>query len=262
MPQERTRGDELTGSGTIGRTPWQNEAMNADAELSLDQLVQLERMEAEAAAERTESTVALDHDDDHVVLPWWQHPLNILTLIVTAAILAGMLGWMVGDSRSRVEHNDVDTGFLQDMRVHHEQAVLMGIIYRNLPDTDPGLRTVARSIVTGQSIEVGRMIQLLRSFGEGEISEADSPMIWMGMVGGHSSMPGIASDEDLDELGRLSGPAADELFVDLMTAHHLGGIEMAEFAAENAVNDEVRLMAASMASAQRGEIFEMTQLLE
>ena len=199
---------------------------------------------------------------DPVVLPWWQHPMNIVTLVVTAAILAAMIGWMVGDSGSRVQHNEVDTGFLQDMRVHHEQAVLMGIIYRNLPDTDPGLRTVARQIVTGQSLEVGRMIQLLRSFDETEVNETDTAMAWMGMVSGIQSMPGMASDDELDELGRLDGRAADELFVELMTDHHLGGIEMADFAVANAANDEVVAMAASMASSQTEEIGEMVGLLD
>jgi uncharacterized protein (DUF305 family) len=239
--------------------------MNADADLSLDQLVELERMETEqrdAATKKATGDSERDGGDGIVVLPWWQHPLNIVTLIVTAAILAGMIGWMVGDSRSAVEHNDVDTGFLQDMRVHHEQAVLLSTIYRNLPDTEPGLRTVARSIVTGQSLEIGRMIQLLRGFGESEVNETDTSMIWMGMVGGAASMPGIASDDDVDRLGRLDGRAADELFVELMNEHHRGGIEMAEYAAANGANDEVIKMAESMAAAQRGEIFEMSQLLE
>ncbi len=236
--------------------------VNADADLSLDQLIELERMETEAAeASEALATSSTDHDGD-VVLPWWQHPFNIVTLVVTAAILAGMIGWMVGDNGARIEHNEVDTGFLQDMRVHHEQAVLMGIIYRNLPDTDPGLRTVARSIVIGQSLEVGRMIQLLRMFGEGEVNESDTAMVWMGMASRIEAMPGMATDEELDQLGRLEGAAADELFVDLMTQHHLGGIDMAEYAVANGTNDEVDLMAASMASAQRGEIAEMLGLLE
>ena len=82
-------------------------------------------------------------DDDVIVLPWWQHPLNILTIVITAALLAGMVGWMIGDSNSELAHNEVDTGFLQDMREHHEQAVYMSFVYRSLPDIDPGLRTVA-----------------------------------------------------------------------------------------------------------------------
>jgi uncharacterized protein (DUF305 family) len=233
--------------------------MNADADLSLDQLIELERLEAEAAeANEAQGT----SPDDDVVLPWWQHPFNILTLVVTAAILAGMVGWMIGDDGARIEHNDVDTGFLQDMRVHHEQAVLMGIVYRNLPDTDPGLRTVARSIVTGQSLEVGRMIQLLRMFGEREANDSGTAMVWMGMASGVESMPGMATDDELDRLGRLEGAAADELFVELMTEHHLGGIDMAEYVVANGANDEVEKMATSMASGQRAEIAEMRGLLE
>ncbi len=233
--------------------------MNADADLSFDQLIELERMEAASADANAAGATA---SDDDIVLPWWQHPFNIFTIVVTAAILAGMIGWMVGDNGAGIEHNEVDTGFLHDMRVHHEQAVLMGIIYRNLPDTDPGLRTVARSIVTGQSLEVGRMIQLLRMFGETEANETDTAMTWMGMATDVDGMPGMASDDELDRLGRLEGEAADELFVELMSAHHLGGIDMAEYAIANGVNDEVDQMATTMASGQRAEIAEMVGLLE
>ena len=236
--------------------------MESETELSLDQLVELERLEQLADGDDAADVGPLHDPNGTIVLPWWQHPMNVITLVVTAALLAGMIGWMVGDSGSRVEHGDVDTGFLQDMRVHHEQAVLMGIIYRNLPDTDPGLRTVARQIVTGQSLEIGRMVQLLRSFGELEANEDDTSMAWMGMVADARSMPGMATDEELDELGRLDGRAADELFVELMSEHHEGGIEMAAFAAENATNDEVVLMARSMTTSQTEEIGEMMGLLE
>jgi uncharacterized protein (DUF305 family) len=234
--------------------------MDAETDLSLHQLIEVERLRAEAAARESDDGDT-DGDDGSILLPWWQHPVNIMTLVVTAAILAGMIGWMVGDSGSRIEHNDVDTGFLQDMRVHHEQAVTMSFIYRNLDDTDPGLRTIARQIIIGQSLEVGRMVQLLRAFGETEVNETDTAMLWMGMSAGLDSMPGMASDAELDELGRLDGRAADELFVRLMSAHHLGGIDMADFAVAGAANDEVVKMAASMASAQRGEIGEMSRQL-
>jgi uncharacterized protein (DUF305 family) len=183
-----------------------------------------------------------------IVLPWWQHPVNIVTMVLTAAILASMVGWMVGDNANRTPHDDVDAGFLQDMRLHHEQAIFMGFVYRDLPDTDPELRAVAASIVQGQSLEVGRMIQLLRSFGEAEARDLDETG---DDLDGHGrrldAMPGMASEAELEALIASSGVEADELFVRLMTEHHVGGIEMAEFAAERAANDEVRLMAASMA---------------
>ena len=240
-------------------------------ELSFDQLMELERRaEARAAAgggdSGTDGTEPDEHgrdDDGTIVLPWWQHPTNIVTIVLTAAILAAMVGWMIGDNASRTPHDDVDTGFLQDMRLHHEQAIFMGFVYRDLSDTDPEIRAVAASIVQGQSIEVGRMVQLLRSFGEEEARDLEeTAMTWMGMAADSTSMPGMASEEELDALIASSGVEADELFVQLMTEHHLGGIEMAEYAAERAANDEVRLMAASMASAQRGEIAEMLALAD
>jgi uncharacterized protein (DUF305 family) len=236
-------------------------------DLSLDELVELERRAAASADGGDGGGSGGDDDDpgddDDLVLPWWQHPMNIVTLVVTAALLAGMIGWMVGEQSNRPAHGEVDAGFLQDMRLHHEQAIFMGFVFRELPDTDPELRVIAASIVQGQSIEVGRMVQLLRSFGEDEARDLDaSSMTWMGMVADATSMPGMASEDELTELIGSSGPAADRLFVELMTEHHLGGVEMATFAAERAVNDEVRKMAASMASTQRGEIAELVGVLQ
>jgi len=85
-------------------------------------------------------------------------------------------------------------------------------------------------------------------------------MNWMGMSSDVDDMPGMATDDDIDRLANSSGVEADEVFVELMIEHHLGGIEMAEFAAERALSPEVRAMAASMAAAQTDEITEMRLL--
>jgi uncharacterized protein (DUF305 family) len=196
-------------------------------------------------------------DDDVIVLPWWQHPLNIFTMVVTAAVLAAMIGWMVGDTNSQLAHNEVDTGFLQDMREHHEQAVYMAFVYRSLPDIDAGLNTVAGSIIIGQNQDIGRMVQMLRMFGETESNEGETSMAWMGMPVPRGEMPGMATEDQLDHLATLSGKEADEFFVQLMTDHHNGGIHMAEYAAGNGKSDEVREMAAAMAKSQADENSEM-----
>ena len=108
-----------------------------------------------------------------------------------------------------------------------------------------------------------RALVLSTSNQEDEARNLDeTAMTWMGMVADSTSMPGMASEDELDALIASSGDAADELFVELMTEHHVGGIEMAEFASEQAANEEVQLMAASMASAQRGEIAEMAGLID
>ncbi|MBA3984194.1 MAG: DUF305 domain-containing protein [Acidimicrobiia bacterium] len=200
-------------------------------------------------------------DDDVLVLPWWQHPVNILTGLVATALFAGMIGWLVHDTVSEPGAGDVEVGFLQDMRVHHEQAFEIAMTYLDRPDTDRGLRVVARTIVFGQSIEIGRMIELLRSFDAPEAGEDYTAMEWIGMAMSIDTMPGLATETQLDELASASGNTADRLFVELMTAHHEAGIDMAEFAAENASDDDVRAFADSMAKGQRDDIVEMEVVL-
>ena len=78
----------------------------------------------------------------------------------------------------------------------------------------------------------------------------------------HDQMPGMATEEQLDELGASRGAEADRLFVELMSAHHEGGIHMAEFAATEADVAEVRAMAESMAESQADEIVELQGLVE
>lgn len=239
-------------------------------DLSLDQLIELERRAAERGAgggtpsdDPGDGDPGDGEDGPSIVLPWWQHPMNIATLLVAGVLIAGMIGWMVGDGRSRPAYNATDVGFLHDMRLHHEQAVYMGFLYRELPDTDVGLDIVAGSIVMGQSQDIGRMVQLLREFGEPEAADVSQPrMNWMGMSVDADQMPGLATEDDLDALSQSSGAEADELFARLMIAHHEAGIHMAEYAIENAENDEVVAMATSMAEGQRGEITEIEGQLD
>lgn len=47
-------------------------------------------------------------------------------------------------------------------------------------------------------------------------------------------MPGYATDEELFELSTLEGIALGRRWLELMRAHHVGGVHMAEEAAETA----------------------------
>lgn len=200
--------------------------------------------------------------DDETILPWWQSKLNLLLAAVVVAMLAAGVGWWAGRTGSELAHNDVDTGFLHDMRIHHEQAVAMSMTYleTSADGGDEVMRLIAREIIIHQGMETGRMVQLLRVFGEPEASATDQVMGWMGMPVDLADMPGYASDSDLERLQAARGAAADRVFADLMIAHHEGGIHMAEHARDNGVNDEVDKMARSMIEAQRGEIAELNKL--
>ena len=203
-----------------------------------------------------------DDSSDDVVLSWWQHPVNVIGMVIAIALIGGMVGWLVADAGGDAGGGEVDVGFLHDIRAHHEQAAQMGFMFLALEDTDPGLRTVARSIVTGQNQEIGRMVQLLRDFGAPEAAETEEAMAWMGMPTTVDQMPGMASEAELDALGATSGAAADELFVELMVDHHEGGLHMAETAAADAEDARVRSLAASIGASQADEIGELERLVD
>lgn len=205
---------------------------------------------------------AAANDDIGDTLPWWQSKLNLAILAVAIAVLCGGVGWLIGNNRAIPDPTRTDLGFLQDMRTHHEQAVYLGLYYLSDDGTNPALRDIAREIVFGQSIEIGRMIELLRVYRAAESNESDTAMAWMNEPTPIDRMPGLASDADIDKLLSSTGAEADRMFVALMTAHHQGGIHMAQYAAEHANEIEVRRFAAGMVTGQTGEISEMKVLVD
>jgi uncharacterized protein (DUF305 family) len=210
-----------------------------------------------------DAAASSEPEDADRALPWWQHPLNIITLLVATALVAGMIGWLISDESSDPDGGEVDIGFLQDMRAHHDQAVAMGYMYLDRPDTSPGLRAVARSIVLGQGIEIGRMIEMLRQIEAPEIPATDEAMGWMGMTPvPYQEMPGMATEGELNDLAESEGAAADQLFIQLMAEHHRGGLHMAEFAATEAESADVRGLAETIYASQREEIAELEGLVD
>jgi len=202
-------------------------------------------------------------EDDVIVLPWWQNPLNFVALGLAALILGIGIGYYVGDRNASPQYNGVDVGFLQDMRYHHEQAVDMAYFYLTSGDeTHPRLRLYAEEILYSQQMEVGRMIELLRSFGQSEANDTGTAMDWMGMPTPIDDMDGLATQDQLDEFAAADGEDASVKFAQLMIAHHRGGLHMAEYEVTNGSNGDVRDFARSMIAGQQPEIDAMTAVLE
>lgn len=196
-----------------------------------------------------------------VVLPWWRSKLNLISVAVAIALVCSALGWVVGNNRAVPDPSRIDIGFLQDMQPHHDQAQQMAFIYLNKDDGRLALRDVARSILVSQGIEVGRMLQLLHSFGAPEANETDTAMSWMGEPTPTERMPGMATQSDIDRLVAATGPEADEIFVQLMIAHHQGGIHMSEYALAYASVGDVRALADLILKGQTDEIAELTFIM-
>lgn len=201
--------------------------------------------------------------DETAPEPWWHAPWRLVALGLALMFLAGAIGVVAGQRFATDAPNAVDIGFAQDMRAHHDQGVAMGALMMKKPlgDGDPDLRVIAEEIVLGQQLESGGMVEMLRRWGEAEANESGTAMTWMNEKVPLERMPGMATEANLEALAAASGAAADEIFVRLMTAHHDGGIHMAEFAAEEAAVAETRAFAEALARNQGREIVELQQFL-
>jgi uncharacterized protein (DUF305 family) len=191
------------------------------------------------------------------LVPWWQ------VAVLCAAV--GVLGMAVGSWLAKPTHpsaSSVDVGYLQDMRFHHDQAVEMGLAYidKNRASVDGPLRTIAGEIVVGQMLESGIMVQTLQSWGRAQQNESDTSMRWMGEPVPIDSMPGLATRSQLDALRSAEAGAASTMFVQLMIAHHQGGVHMAQYAAAHADTAAVRNMASAVVRNQRSEINELRSI--
>jgi uncharacterized protein (DUF305 family) len=204
---------------------------------------------------------------DDVVLPWWQNPWNLAALTLAGLILGLGIGFWIGDRTATTSGNRVDVGFLQDMRFHHDQAVAMSYFYlTEVPEPHPRLSLLAEEIFFSQQLEAGRMVQLLREMDEIEANDTGTAMAWMDEPTPIDRMPGIASQDELNQLAAAAAAGdseeASRVFATLMIAHHQGGLHMAEHAVEHGSNDEVVAMARGMITGQQAEIAELQRVLD
>lgn len=188
----------------------------------------------------------------------WMTRFTILFLLLLA-VITGALGYWLGTRQSSGPGKDSpDVGFARDMMTHHAQAVDMATLLRDRTN-DPEMRQLALDIMLTQQAQIGQMQGWLTVWSY-PIARTSPAMSWMAMpVTG--SMPGMATPEQLNQLRNLQGTEADGLFLQLMIAHHRGGVAMGEAALGRAKRPEVRALAQSIVDAQTSEIALMQELL-
>lgn len=184
----------------------------------------------------------------------------ILRLLAIGLVAAGSvrLGTLITEDDDPPADDSADVGFARDMIQHHGQAVQLAELIRDRTD-DPAIRTLALDISLTQQAQIGMMQGWLRLWGR-RPTDIGSTMAWMGHPTS-GPMPGMASNEDVDRLTELDGPAAEDLFLRLMIAHHEGGVLMAEAGRDLAEVAPVRTLADTIASSQAAEIDYIEQLL-
>jgi uncharacterized protein (DUF305 family) len=221
-------------------------------------------------------------------------PRPARALIAVAVVAALAVGALIGGILVRqppqtvAVEGSVDVGFARDMQVHHAQAVQLAVLLRDR-STDEEVRTVALDILLTQQNQIGQMAGWLSTWGL-PAATVDEPMAWMstgehghsagaaagststgssgdetGAAGatatGYAAMPGWVSTEDMARLEAATGSDADRLFLQLMIPHHVGGVEMAEYAAENARQPQVRTLARGIVTAQDRELVALRDML-
>lgn len=197
---------------------------------------------------------------------WRTFGAPALAAITVAALCLGtLLGWMAFGPRTPGDLS-ADAGFARDMSEHHAQAVEMSQIVMQRTD-DEDVRRLAVDIDNNQNFERGMMATWLGAWGLPRARPGDR-MEWMA---GHDhgsmelpagvTMPGMASPSEIQALTASSGEEAEVLYLQLMTTHHIAGVEMAEAALGLATNPEVLAAAQRMVDAQAGEIRLMVDML-
>ncbi|KUN86690.1 hypothetical protein AQJ66_11720 [Streptomyces bungoensis] len=186
-------------------------------------------------------------------------------LVAAGAITYAVAEDAGGGGTSTPGAESADAGFARDMAVHHQQAVEMSYIVRDRTKNED-VRRLAYDIAQTQSNQRGMLLGWLDLWGLPKVS-AEPPMTWMGMGDMASGkdgalMPGMATNTDLKKLQALNGKQAEVLYLQLMTAHHQGGIHMAEGCVAKCTVGVEKRLAQGMVDAQQSELQVMAGMLK
>ena len=97
----------------------------------------------------------------------------VVAIIAFSAFAIGRLSGTTGTPST----TSAEAGFSRDMQVHHNQAVEMSLLVRDLTD-DAAIRLLAYDIATSQSNQSGQMLGWLNSWQLPQ-AEAEPSMTWM-----------------------------------------------------------------------------------
>ncbi|MDT3723356.1 DUF305 domain-containing protein [Streptomyces sp. DSM 41972] len=190
--------------------------------------------------------------------------------LAAVLVVGAAAGWAVASAGEEERAlpvpaaDSADAGFARDMAVHHQQAVEMSYVVRDRTD-DEEVRRLAYDIAQTQANQRGMLLGWLDLWELPKVS-ADPPMTWMGMgdaAAGEDGalMPGMATDAEMERLGRMSGRQAEVFYLQLMTKHHRGGVHMAEGCVRACEVDTGKRLASGMAEGQESEIRLMAGML-
>jgi len=154
-------------------------------------------------------------------------------------------------------HNSADVSFATDMIPHHSQAVEMADLAL-AKATDSDIKSLAATIKGAQAPEILKMTGWLKAWGAPVPSTGSGSAMQTGMAG--MAGTGMMSDAEMTSLSAASGSAFDKMWVQMMTRHHQGAVDMAKTELASGRNSDATALAGQIVTAQTAEIAEMAAI--
>jgi uncharacterized protein (DUF305 family) len=175
---------------------------------------------------------------------------SLLALVAAVLLTAcNQGGGDQGSAPATAAPNDADVTFTQKMIPHHQQGIEMAKAV-DARTKRPQLRTLADAITVSQGQEVTLMQRWLQDWGK--------PATLQGMDHGAGHMPGMMSEAQMRQLMATKNQEFDLAFVDLMTTHHQGAIDMATTELRDGSLPQVKRLAQQIIDTQQAEIDQFT----
>lgn len=147
-------------------------------------------------------------------------------------------------------YNEMDTLFVRMMIPHHAQGTQMASIAIQR-SSDPRLRAMAERIKIAQDGEIAQLKAWLHARGLREQLPGHD----------HGSMRGMQSPAALEALAKAEGDSFDRMFVDIMSGHHQGAIDMATELLKAGKDVEVEKLATDISVEQSIEMTRMREVV-
>jgi len=151
--------------------------------------------------------------------------------------------------------NDTDVMFLQMMVPSHEQGVEMARLAAQRA-TDADVRDLAAAVELTQQDEIADMAGRLRAWNQ-PVAADPNPRAHTGHGGMHATDPAF-----IETLRRIpAGPEFDRNFLNLLTGHQHGAVELARMETGRGEDTGARDLAERIVASRTAQIKQMARLL-
>ena len=147
------------------------------------------------------------------------------------------------------QHNQADVVFLQNMVLHHTQAITMSQIARNQASAAQ-VKDLAARIEAEESPQIQQMNALLTEWAIPAPATTGGTAPTSGGVG-QGQLPGL-----------VSGAGFDRAFLEMMIVHHQDAVDLSQIELTQASNPATRDLAQLISSTDQAQISEMQTLLQ